>query len=413
VVGGHLDQLHERTNCEDVMLTASTVVRSPVIATPRVLQVRGMFDLPAEAHSEMSWNVALPLDQRPWNVGLIVGPSGSGKSTIARRFWPERMAYRPLWPRDRSVLDAFPVHMPVKEVVGLLSSVGFSSPPAWLRPYEVLSTGQQFRAGLARLLAEQPDLAVQDEFTSALDRTVARIGAHALAKVVRRRGQKFVALTCHEDVEAWLDPDWVYRPALASNQGSDAREVRPSNLVPRSSVEGPGPKIECPFAWRCLRQRPPITLRVCRIGREAWQIFKHHHYLSGALSPAAVCFGAYWERRLVAFSAWINALSKRGGKREHRTVTLPDYQGAGIGQALAATIASLWKALGYRASSTTTHPAYVAARLLSPLWRMIRPPSLAGGDSRIRHARTRLTAGFEYVGPPGDVVTARRLIKSL
>ena len=43
--------------------------------------------------------------------------------------------------------------MPIKDIVALLSAVGFASPPAWLRPFHVLSTGQQFRVTLALLLA--------------------------------------------------------------------------------------------------------------------------------------------------------------------------------------------------------------------------------------------------------------------
>src|SRR5262249_54540089 len=139
-------------------------------------------------------------------------PSGCGKSTIAKSFWPEKMAATQSWPKEQTILDAFPEEMSIKEIVQLLSSVGFSSPPYWLRPYHVLSTGQQFRVGLARLLAEHPDLAVVDEFTSVVDRTVAQIGSAALAKTVRSRNQKFIAVTCHEDVEPWLNPDWVYRP---------------------------------------------------------------------------------------------------------------------------------------------------------------------------------------------------------
>src|SRR5204863_2808518 len=101
----------------------------------------------------------------------------------------------------RSVLDGFPVDVPIKELIELLSSVGFSSPPAWLRPYHVLSTGQQFRVTLAWLLAAAPSdrLVVCDEYTSVVDRTVAQIGSAAVAKTVRRRGQRFVAVTCHED----------------------------------------------------------------------------------------------------------------------------------------------------------------------------------------------------------------------
>jgi GNAT superfamily N-acetyltransferase len=141
-------------------------------------------------------------------------------------------------------------------------------------------------------------------------------------------------------------------------------------------------------------------------------LFKHHHYLSAALAPAAVCFAAFWKGRVVAFSAWVPALMRRGGKREHRTVTLPDYQGVGIGHALSTHLAAMWKALGHRAGSTTTHPAFIAARQRSPHWRMVRAPSLARRQGRFRHAHTRLTAGFEYIGPPLDTLLARKLLGS-
>src|SRR5437899_1268701 len=131
-------------------------VSSPVIDTPRVAQVRGIFDLPEAAASTEKWDVDLPLSHRPWNIGLIVGPSGCGKSTIARHVWPQTKQGIPptAWKSCESILDSFPDTMPVKEVVEILSSVGFSSPPAWLRPFHVLSTGQQFRVTLARLVAE-------------------------------------------------------------------------------------------------------------------------------------------------------------------------------------------------------------------------------------------------------------------
>jgi hypothetical protein len=360
-------------------------VSCPVEVTPRVQQVRGMFDLPPAATSEMSWDVDLPLDEREWNIGLIVGPSGCGKSTIARRLWPDALAAPgPDWPATRSVLDGFPSEMPIRDLVGLLSGVGFSSPPAWLRPFRVLSTGEQFRATLAWLLAATPPgkLVVCDEYTSVVDRTVAQVGSAALARTARRRGQRFVAVTCHEDVEEWLQPDWVYRPA------------------------------ERRFAWRSLQRRPGVELRVVRCRRAAWAAFSRHHYLNHKLARGAVCFLAAWRGRPVAFSAWLPLLGKGlRGRREHRTVTLPDYQGIGIGNALSTLVASLWKALGFRATSTTTHPAMVAARRRSPLWRMHRRPSLrgTGGRDRLRHAAARLTAGFTYVGPAMDPEEARAL----
>jgi len=350
---------------------ATITVESAIAESARVAQLRGMFDLAAEKTARLQWNVSLPLDERSWNIGLIAGPSGCGKSTIARHFWPDHLHRDFAWPRDAALLDGFPAGLSIKDITALLSAVGFSSPPAWLRPFHVLSTGQQFRVTLARLLAEAPELAVMDEYTSVVDRTVAQIGSAALAKVIRQRGQRFIAVTCHEDVEPWLQPDWVYRPA------------------------------ENVFTWRCLQRRPAISLAIVRCQASSWRLFAPHHYLTSSLNRSAVCFLATWQERPVVFSAWLPFLG--GGppaRREHRTVTLPDYQGIGLGNAVSDFCASIWKGLGYEARSTTTHPAMIRARSKSPHWAMVRKPSLAAGHERkIRHAVLRLTAGFRYIGP--------------
>ncbi len=180
------------------------VVETPIASSPRVQQVRGMFDLPAEKSSRLEWRADLPLEE-PWHIGLIVGPSGCGKSTLARHLFPGRTqepAGFAEWTGRGAVVDAFPAGMPIKEIVLLLSAVGFASPPAWLRPYRVLSTGQQFRVALALRLAyaDPAQPIVFDEYTSVVDRTVAQIGSAAVSKLLRARGQRFVAVTCHEDV---------------------------------------------------------------------------------------------------------------------------------------------------------------------------------------------------------------------
>ncbi|HMF14193.1 MAG TPA: hypothetical protein VKE94_17880, partial [Gemmataceae bacterium] len=111
-------------------------------------------------------------------------------------------------------------------------------------------------------------------------------------------------------------------------------------------------------------------------------------------------------------SAWLPFVgSGPPTRREHRTVVLPDYQGVGIGHALSSFCASLWNALGFRALSTTAHPAFVAARRRSKDWHSTRKASFAhGGLQRLKHATTRLTASFEYVGPALDFATAARLM---
>jgi ABC-type lipoprotein export system ATPase subunit len=368
------------------------VVETPIADSPRVEQIRGMFDLPREKASRLTWDVEFPLAEKPWHIGLIVGPSGCGKSTIAKRLYPElaERDHHGLPPvlaerlKRGAVVDAFPENMSIQDIAALLSAVGFASPPAWLRPFSVLSTGQQFRVALAALLAFTPEdrPIVCDEFTSVIDRTVAQIGSAAVARTVRQRRRQFVAVTCHEDVEDWLNPDWVYRPA------------------------------EQRFAWRRLRRRPSIQIDVVRCQASAWAMFASHHYLSHHLARSAVCFLASWREQPVAFSAWLPFFGKGPPtRREHRTVCLPDFQGVGIGNAVSDLLASLWRGLGYRATSTTTHPAMIRARLASPHWRMTRRPSFAmGREHRMRHATTRLTAGFEFVGPPLAQIAAQAML---
>ena len=310
--------------------------------------------------------------------------------------------------------------MGIKEVVGLLSSVGFSSPPSWLRPFRVLSNGEQFRVSIARALAERPDLAVIDEFTSVVDRTVARIGSAAIARTIRRMNadevhggaakcsgaqHRLVAVSCHYDIIDWLDPDWTYDPA------SDE------------------------FQWRCLQRRPAITLEIARVHRQAWQLFKQHHYLNTDLNPAARCFVAFvstdpaagsedsslrsgnsapgTQLRPAAFTAVLSAPDARGGYwREHRTVCLPDFQGVGIGNALSEFVASLFVATGKRYCSRTSHPAMIRHRAASKLWQMTG--GIAFGRKQTGQcvafnrsaALARLTAGFRFIGP-ANVEAAR------
>src|SRR5438132_3489106 len=99
------------------MLQTKIHLSIPIRRTPRVLQVEGLFDLPPAEKSEHIWNVCLPLDERPWHIGLIVGPSGCGKTTIAGRLWPYHLVYQPAWSPDRAVLDGFPDDLSIKEIV--------------------------------------------------------------------------------------------------------------------------------------------------------------------------------------------------------------------------------------------------------------------------------------------------------
>lgn len=360
-----------------------TILReSKIDRTPRVMQMEGIFDVAPSQRSAECWTVDLDLPQE-WNVGLIVGPSGSGKTTVARELFGKHFVKGWEWPENKSILDGFPKEMSIKEIVELLSSVGFSSPPSWVRPFNVLSNGEQFRVNMARTLAEMRDLAVVDEFTSVVDRTVAQIGSAAIQKTVRRRNQKFIAVSCHYDIIDWLEPDWVYQPHTNEY-----------------------------YTGRYLHQRPKIELEVKRVHSSAWALFRKHHYLDTKLNDAAVCFVAFWQDVPVAFTAVLHFphATRKNTKREHRTVCLPDYQGVGIGNAMSEYIGSLCRGLGYSWISQTSHPAMIRARAKSLVWRMIAKPNRStqtmGSDftsankfKKTKGAATRLRATFEYIGP--------------
>src|SRR5947208_3370533 len=133
------------------MPSANIVIDIPSPGGFRAAAVEGRFDIPRTEKRTLSWSVDLPIDDVDWTIGAIVGSSGSGKSTIARRMFPGSFGEEPEWHAD-CLLDDFPQDLSTEAIIASLVSVGFSSAPAWLRPYRVLSTGQKFRADLARRL---------------------------------------------------------------------------------------------------------------------------------------------------------------------------------------------------------------------------------------------------------------------
>ncbi|MGD0384452.1 MAG: GNAT family N-acetyltransferase [Thermoguttaceae bacterium] len=415
------------------MPVVEITVDCPVFDSFRVQQVAGMFDVPLAAKATQKFRVGVPEDllniengkekdgggqwavgsgqgktasssihpssfiphpSEDWRIGLIVGPSGSGKSTLAKKLFGEHLYRRNEWPADRAVIDGLG-DLPIKQITGMFTAVGFSSPPSWIKPYHVLSGGEQFRCDLARALSQadhnntagqassgtylgqaggEGGLVAFDEFTSVVDRNVARVISAAIAKGIHlgRIGCRFVAVTCHYDVTEWLEPDWVIDMASSS------------------------------FQRRRLR-RPPIELEIVRCRRSAWRLFARHHYLSGALSSYARCYMALWDGVPVAFCATLSLLGRKNRRRVSRIVTLPDYQGIGIGMALAETVAELNRCEGFRLNVTASHPAVIAHCRHSPRWRTVGVKKTGSHNAErfvrnYRGSAGRAVVSFEYIG---------------
>lgn len=177
--------------------------------TFRVSNIVSNFDLDIE-HINEHFSGNIDIERSEWNVGLIVGGSGTGKSTIARECFPDVYATSVYKYNAAAVVDDMPKGKSIKDIEMAFTSVGFASPPSWLKPYDVLSNGEKMRVDLARNILDDKDVIIFDEFTSVVNREVAKTSSYAISKAVRKQNKKFIAVSCHRDVIEWLEPDWIY-----------------------------------------------------------------------------------------------------------------------------------------------------------------------------------------------------------
>lgn len=349
--------------------------------TFRVHQVMGMLDVPLATAKTESFSIDVPGIDEDWRIGAIIGPSGSGKTTVARVAFGSKALRTPKWSPSRAMID----HLgdrPIEEIMRVLTSVGLGSAPSWLRPYHVLSCGEQFRAQMARRLLSEEPVTVCDEFTSPLDRTLARNLSIAISRHLRREGcsSRFIAIASHIDVLPWLAPDWTLDMSTQSLQ------------------------------WRRLR-RPPLHFAVRRCHRSLWSRFAKHHYLSGSLACAAKCYAALEQNEPIAFCAVISMLGRPEIHRITRLVTLPNYQGLGIGGKLLDLVARAERDEGYRVHITTSHPGLASFLDHSRHWRsrgrrLVTDAPRQVGNCLLQTSRGRLTATFEFTPqPPSLAVT--------
>lgn len=343
----------------------------------RVKLLESILQCPVAEKCDREFVGEIPIEDRAWNIGLIVGPSGSGKSSVMKHCFgePEQLSWV-----GKSILDDFPQSLTVEQITEACSSVGFNSIPSWMIPYSVLSTGEKFRAELARRIVSDDETIVFDEFTSVVDRQVAKIGSHAVQKFVRKKNRKFVAVTCHSDVEEWLQPDWVFEPETMT------------------------------FTWRSLRRRPTIDIEIRRVHNSLWSKFSRYHYMTSDLVKHSWCFGAFVGSEIVSFVSMIHNChraandtpAKTGSYRFHRMVTLPDWQGLGIGMKLLEIVAAAFSGHGKDVLIPSAHPSLNRQLDRSPLWLMTKRPGRFWQRSQGGSTGGRMNGMFKFVGRRSD-----------
>ena len=338
--------------------------------TFRVASVIGKFDLQSENVVEhFKGDIDIP---NQWQVGLIVGKSGTGKTTIAKQLFEDAYITSYEYTAE-TVLDDMPKECSVEEITAAFNSVGFSSPPSWLKPYSVLSNGQKMRVDLARAILEKNELFVFDEFTSVVDRNVAQIGSFAMQKAIRKTDKKFIAVTCHFDVQDWLLPDWVFNTDTMTFQNFEGQK----------------------------KNRPDIRFEIFNYGdKSIWKMFAKHHYLSHSHNNAANVFVATVNDEVAGFISVLHFPHPKvkNMKKVHRLVILPDYQGAGIGLRLLNEIGKIYKHEQQRFNIMTSAPSLIFALKKSNKWDCVRYGRVSEVKKGVLEGTTsknRITASFE------------------
>lgn len=191
------------------MPSFNIVKESAIDYSFRTQSIIDQYDLQIDNSVKEQFVGNINIENENWKIGVIIGASGSGKTTIARELFQND--YIKAYNYDnRAVIDNMPKECSIQEITKIFNSVGFATIWSWLKPYNVLSNGEKMRVDLARAILEKDDMIVFDEFTSVVDRTVAKTASFSISKAIRKSDKKFIAVTCHYDILEWLEPDWIY-----------------------------------------------------------------------------------------------------------------------------------------------------------------------------------------------------------
>jgi ABC-type lipoprotein export system ATPase subunit/GNAT superfamily N-acetyltransferase len=329
------------------------------------------FDIQNKDESSVIVEANLEHLPKDWNIGVVYGGSGTGKTTILKNYFKKEMD-KSYFDNSKSLISNFDWLEP-KDATFLLSAMGLSSVPTWLRPFNTLSNGEQYRANLAYIVgsAKENEVILIDEYTSVVDRDVAKAMSNALQKYIRRTNKKIVLASCHFDIMEWLQPDWIYSP-------SKGRLEIASQL-----------------------RQPKIELQIVRCRYETWKLFKQHHYLTDELNKAATNYLVLWNDKPICFLGILPfpGVGDEKTRRISRIVVLPDFQGLGLGKNILNYISSLYAKEQSTMYIRTMSPALGLALSKDKNW--IATSSnlkIPQADSNGRKLIERPSYSYKYIG---------------
>lgn len=288
-----------------------------------------------------------------YNIGLIIGASGSGKTTLAKKIFGEN-CFKNLLDLNKSIIDQFPNEISYNDRQAILNGVGLSSIPCWIKPSYTLSNGQRSRAEMALHMASKNNFTVIDEFTSVVDRTVAKVMANCIAKYSRKINNKIVLCSCHYDVTEWLNPDWII-------------DCNKQLFIDRRLLQ------------KCERERTEkLNFKIKEINKSSWKYYSKFHYLSERIPGGkSYFFGLFTDNgEQIGFSAYTNYVPTRKGLvpifHSNRVVIHPDYCGIGLSKMLCNETAKIMIKKGVRVMAKFSSLPMAKWRMKDNNWRLLK-----------------------------------------
>lgn len=355
---------------------------SPVATSFRATKAANSLDIDSEKKSVHHFEVQADLTT-PFNIGLIVGASGSGKTTLAKHIYGEN-CFKEILDMTKPVIDQFPESMTYDECASMLCGVGLTAVPCWIRPAYTLSNGQRARAECALQMARDDiEMIVIDEWTSVVDRTVAKVMSHCIQKHARKTGKKIVLMSCHYDVFEWLNPDWVID---ANKQTYENRRL----------------------LWQNYQRTERIEFQIYETDRSTWKYFSRYHYLSDSYPGGYTkTYGLFINGNQVGFQCFANYVPHRKGTKmilhSNRVVIHPDYCGFGLGLRMTDACAEKLKAEGFEIFAKFSSVPMYNARKKSDKWRLMdvmrHHKIIVGGNMKRKEGFRKdvKTWSFKYV----------------
>ena len=266
-------------------------------------QIKSVFDIQENKITHKATHNLFFDEMLNWNIGVITGLSGAGKSTLAKEIAKKyniKVIEKNEWNND-SIINNFKGN--IDEVLDFLTKVGLNTQPSYLKPYNILSNGEKMRCDVAKAIFEN-DFVIIDEFTSVVDRHIAKIICMCIKKLLNKySNKKIIFVSCHKDFLEWLEPSWHY----------DLDTQTFTKDIP----------------W----QRPKMEFYITKGQKADWELFRQYHYLNHNLASTSNIFLLLNEDgNKIGFIAFRHfPHPKTTLEKIHRLVILPDYQGIGLG----------------------------------------------------------------------------------